>query len=66
MICAATREACSRTSSFLLHSLITNPLSFLIAIHFGISLIYSPKQLRLLSLQEKGKTQHPQPERGKK
>lgn len=62
MICASTWEACSRTSSFLLHSLIINPLSFLIAIHFEISLIYSPKQLRLLSLQEKGKTRHPQPE----
>lgn len=37
MICAGTRAACSRTSSFLLHSLIINCLSFLIAVHFGIS-----------------------------
>lgn len=66
MICAGTWEACSRTSSFLLHSLIINPLSFLTAIHFGISLIYSPRQLHILSLQGKGKTQHPQPERGEK
>lgn len=55
MICAGTREACSRTSSFLLHSLIINPLSFMTAIHFGISLIYSPRQLHILSLQERGK-----------
>lgn len=55
MICAGTWEACSRTSSFLLHSLIINPLSFLTAIHFGISLIYSPRQLQILSLQERGK-----------
>lgn len=45
VICAGTQEACSRTSSLLVRSLITNSLSFLIAIHFGTSLIYSPKQL---------------------
>lgn len=45
VICAGTQEACSRTSSLLVRSLIINSLSFLIAIHFGTSLIYSPKQL---------------------